>query len=212
LLQYGIAIYEGADHTVTADQSCTDEDCLYRMNTAEKAWLKSVSLKPSVWGYRNLAVLEAQRGDFAAAEVYYDRAIALPGAFDDHALAAEYLDFLAKCRRYEKLWEIYEALPLACREKDRVDICAAFAAVRIRKIDFLDGFFKRDHHDIREGEESLTDIWFTYSAYKLAAERGIADPDNATLDQLIDEAWDCCPPPEDIDFRMSLDRENRYRI
>ena len=65
LLQYGIAIYEGADHTVTADQSCTDEDCLYRMNTAEKAWLKSVSLKPSVWGYRNLAVLEAQRGDFA---------------------------------------------------------------------------------------------------------------------------------------------------
>ena len=29
---------------------------------------------------------------------------------------------------------------------------------------------------------------------------------------LIDEAWEKCPPPESIDFRMSFDRDNKYRV
>jgi len=127
-------------------------------------------------------------------------------------LAAEYLDFLVKRQKPEKLWTIYESLPQDCKEKDRIDICAAFAAERLSKIEFLDGFFKRSHYDIREGEDSLTDIWFAYSARKLAAERGIAEPDASTMEALVDEAWDRCPPPAEIDFRMSLDRKNKYRI
>ena len=32
------------------------------------------------------------------------------------------------------------------------------------------------------------------------------------LEDLIDEAWDKCPPPAEIDFRMSFSRVNRYRV
>jgi hypothetical protein len=46
----------------------------------------------------------------------------------------------------------------------------------------------------------------------MAKERGIDPTDLAALDALIDEAWDTCPPSEDIDFRMSFDKKNRYRV
>ena len=48
--------------------------------------------------------------------------------------------------------------------------------------------------------------------YKMAKERGIDARDPKALDRLIEEAWDKCPPSEDIDFRMSFDKKNRYRV
>ena len=47
---------------------------------------------------------------------------------------------------------------------------------------------------------------------RLAEERGIADPTEQQLEELADEAWDLCPPDASIDFRMSLDKKNKYRI
>jgi len=46
----------------------------------------------------------------------------------------------------------------------------------------------------------------------MARERGIEDPQGDVLDELIDEAWDKCPPPYEIDFRMSYDRQKKYRM
>ena len=73
-------------------------------------------------------------------------------------------------------------------------------------------FAHGEYADIREGECTLTDIWFEYNALKMAKERGIEAPDNNILADLIDEAYDTCPPPKEIDFRMSFDRKNKYRI
>ena len=95
---------------------------------------------------------------------------------------------------------------------DRVKISAAQAAVKLGDLDYLKGFFTEEHYDIREGESSLTDVWFEYCALKLAKERGIENPDQKTIDSLIDEAWDICPPDKAIDFRMSSDKKDRYRI
>ena len=58
----------------------------------------------------------------------------------------------------------------------------------------------------------MTNIWFEFCALKLAAERGITDLTPEILDSLIDEAWDLCPPDKSIDFRMSVDKKNRYRV
>ena len=212
LLHLGVAKYEECDLTVLANAEYSEEKAAKRAAEAESAWLASLEDKSSVWAYRNLAILERDRLCYDKAESYYDLAIAMPGAFDDFALASEYLVFLARLEKYEKLWGIFSSLPESCKRVDRIRITAARAALKLRNTDYLTEFFSEEHHDIREGECSLTDIWFEYCALKLASERGIDINDSDAFEKLIDEAWDTCPPSEDIDFRMSFNRKNRYRV
>lgn len=210
LMQYGIAVYEGSDGTKFATDSYSIEDRDTRTSIAEKAWLESVSLEPSAIVYRNLAILETQRGDMEKAERYYDLAISCVGAYDDFGLISEHLGFLANNGKYEKLWEEFETLPDNCKKADRIRIRASVAAVRLVKIEYLENFFKEEHYDIKEGENTLTDVWFEFCARKLAKERDITLTDE-TLEALIDEAWNNCPPDPSIDFRMSFDRSIKYR-
>ncbi|MBQ8351910.1 MAG: DUF5107 domain-containing protein [Clostridia bacterium] len=213
LMHYGIALYEGCDFTGYAFEKDNDEgEIARRTAAAEAAWLASLEQCPSFWVYRNLAVLESQRNHNEAAEGYYEKAIAMPGAFDDWALAAEYMGFLKRLGKRERIWSLYKELPESCRKIDRVRIFAAYAAVKLGELDYLAAFFAEPHHDIREGETSLTDVWFEYCARRMARERGIETPTVDQLNELIDEAWDSCPPSEDIDFRMSFDKANRYRV
>ena len=212
LLHAGVAVYEYHNVGITARLSYSEEENKRQTEKARELWLLSVKEKENYWAYRNLAVLEQQEGNLDLTEKYYDLAIACEGAFDDFALASEYMTFLLKAKKFSKLWELYLTLPDNCKEVDRVKISAAQAAVKLGDLDYLKGFFTEEHYDIREGESSLTDVWFEYCALKLAKERGIENPDQKTIDSLIDEAWDICPPDKAIDFRMSSDKKDRYRI
>jgi hypothetical protein len=80
-----------------------------------------------------------------------------------------------------------------------------------RMYEFLDKFFNEIHYDVREGEDTLTDIWFEKEARDAARERGI-EITPESLDRLIDEAWETKKPPFEIDFRQSYSRKNRYRV
>ena len=103
-------------------------------------------------------------------------------------------------------------LPENIKTKDRIQITTALAAVKIGKFDFLTPFFANEHYDVKEGENSLTDIWFEYNARRMAAADGIKDPDEQTLEKYVDRAWDECPPDPSIDFRMSKVKDKKYRI
>ena len=211
LLHYGIAVYDGVDNTKYATDAYTDEGARARVDEAERAWLASVAEKPSYLAYRNLAMLESQRDNTEGAKKYYELAIACDGAYDDYALVCEYLELLLKLERFEQIWEIFTTLPDNCKGADRIRITAAQAAFRLDKNDFLDEFFSETHYDVREGEDTLTDIWFERQARQWARERGIElTPEN--LDKLIDEAWETTKPPVEIDFRQSYMRSNRYRV
>ena len=156
-------------------------------------------------------MLESQRDNIEGAKKYYELAIACDGAYDDYALVCEYLELLLKLERFEQIWEIFTTLPDNCKGADRIRITAAQAAFRLDKNDFLDEFFSETHYDVREGEDTLTDIWFERQAREWARERGIElTPEN--LDKLIDEAWETTKPPVEIDFRQSYMRSNRYRV
>jgi hypothetical protein len=171
-----------------------------------------VDCTPNYWALRNLAVLERTEDNDEQARAYYDAAVACPGAFEDVALASEYLQYLTACKLYGKAWELYLRLPQNCVEDDRISITVAVAALALREVAYLEEFFRKPHPAISEGETTLTDLWFGFCALKLAKERGIADPTEQELADLADEAWDLCPPDASIDFRMSLDRKNKYRI
>ena len=207
LLNLGVALYELTDTTKIATEAAKWEHRAACNEKAIQAWEESAALRPSVWAYRNLAVAEQDKGNTAGAESYYEKVMEI--GFLDFALAVEYLKLLNSLEKYEKTWQIYQSLPAQMQQKDRLMIVASKAALELGELAFLEDFFRCSHSDIREGENSLTDMWFTYSALRLARERGLEDPD---LEALKEEAEELCPPPREIDFRMSLTKKSKYRV
>jgi len=212
LYHLGTAVYEVADLTKVANSAFDEEENKRQTEEARALWQESADLAPNAWAYRNLAILALRDGNNDEAERYYDLAMAVPGAFDDFALASEYLGTLTGWQKFEKAWSLFESMPDNCRSVDRIRITAAGSALKLDKLDWLDGFFREEHHDIREGECSLTDLWFEFCARKMAKERGVDVNDEAAMQILLDEAWDNCPPDPAIDFRMSFDKNLKYRI
>ncbi len=212
LMQYGLAIYEGTRLDTFAKDSYSDDDEANRTTIAREAWLKSIKMQPSYLVYRNLAILEENCKNIDKAKEYYKNAIQCDGAFDDFALLSEYMHFLNNLGDYEAVWNLFSTAPQNCTSADRVRINAAIAAVKLNQFGYLENFFKEEHYDIREGENPLTDIWFEFHARKLATERNLDSTDVSTINSLMDEAVDKFPPPYEIDFRMSLDKNIKYRI
>ncbi len=212
LLHLGVAAYECHNTEVIATLAYDQAQDTAATAAAKQAWLASAALAPNCWAWRNLAVLERSQGDHEQALAYYKQAMACPGAFADVALASEYLLYLNSRGLYGQTWDTYHTLPEHCAADDRITITTAVAALKLRHVAFLEAFFTREHHAISEGENTLTDLWFGLCALRLASERGLQNPTDRELEDLADEAWDLCPPPHEIDFRMSLDRKNKYRI
>lgn len=212
-LYYGVARYEMQNTEVLLDELYKNGDPdPAQTDEGRRAFLRSIECAKNVLAYRNLAVLENAEENFDLAEKYYDLALALPEAYDDYALASEYLTFLIKQGNFDKAWSLFRSLPEGLAKVDRIRISAASAAVKLGELDYLATFFAEPHHDIREGENSLTDVWFEFCARRMAKERGIMELDEETLDKLIDEAWETCPPDYSIDFRMSYNRKTKYRV
>ena len=210
--QYGVSVYEMNDYTDILSKTNDESKREHAGKMASEAWLKSVECEKNAWSYRCLAFLANRKGLVEDADRYYRAAMEAPGWDKDFAICSEYLSFLISREKYNDAFSLYENLPKSFKEYDRVKISAAYAAIKIGKMEYLDAFFGEEHYDIQEGEVSLTDIWFEYCARKLCKERGIENPSPEELDLLIDEAWDTCPPDPSIDFRMSLDKKQRYRV
>lgn len=212
-LHYGVMLAEMMDRSHISTQASRWGRYEEYRALARKAFERSVALKPSVWALRCLACLADEEKDDAQTEAYYDRVFELDAATVDFAFAAEYMKWLNKKGKYEKAWALYTAMPESIRNAERMLLNAAQTAIKLRELDTIEKVFAHgEYADIREGESSLTDIWFEYCALKLARERGIDNPQGDVLDALIDEAWDTCPPPYAIDFRMSYDRKKKYRL
>ncbi len=213
LFQFGTAAYEYSNTETLVNAAYADEkECAAQVECAREAFLASIAAAPNMWAYRNLAVLERDAGNTELAEQYYDKALAMDGAFDDFGIVSEYLRFLNQEKNYRKIWDIYECLPAHCKAVDRIKITVSGAACALDKLDYLENFFAESHYSIAEGETSLSNVWFEFMARKLMKERGITEISEKDYEFLLDEVWEKYPPAYEIDFRMSLDRKNKYRV
>jgi hypothetical protein len=80
-------------------------------------------------------------------------------------------------------------------------LAAAWAAYQRDELDEAEKLlFRVELADIREGETTLTDLWFAIQAKRIAAAEGI--PLDEALDQRVRTTL--TPPPQ-IDFRMRAD-------
>lgn len=210
--QLGVLLYEEHDVSVTARLSFDEEKENEAYRAAFSAFEASAERGGGFYPYRNLAVLCSERGDGEGAEKYYDLAMEQKGATNDFEPANEYIGYLTRRGRYEKAKALYGTLPDRLKAHDRIAINVAICSEKLGDLDYLEDFFKKEHSAIREGETVLTDIWFEYSALKLARERGLDAKDPEIMQGLIEEAKELCPPDKSIDFRMSVKKDEKYRI
>ncbi|MBQ4158196.1 MAG: hypothetical protein IJD86_08670, partial [Clostridia bacterium] len=84
------------------------------------------------------------------------------------------------------------------KKDDRSRLFAGMAAYEIGNYDFLEELFSEQHATIREGETSLTDLWFGMEANREAKKRG-----TTVTPELLEEIRLTKIPPREIDFRMS---------
>ncbi len=211
LLHDGVMLYEKWENARVASEAKDWQDADLYAEKALDAWKASVEKLPSAWAYRNIAVWWQNKGDVKQAQTYYEKAMALGAAEMDFAFAVEYLHLLSRQKLYADAWRFYSTLPQTVQKTDRVMLTVALAGLECGQTEFLQEVFTRDFADIREGECSLTDLWFRYQALLLARQRQLDENDDEVMAQLVEEATDTCPPPASIDFRQSVSRTKKYQ-
>ena len=213
LMHLGVATLEFQRTDILLKDAYDEAEDGRAISRAKQLFTRSVELSPNAVSYYSLAAIATIEGEDEKAEEYYELAMKTPEYLSDYALASEYLMLLKTHGKYEKLWQTFCELPDSFKQIDRIKITAAFAAVKLggeEKLDYLRNFFLEEHYDIREGEVSLTKVWFEFCARKMALEDGISSPDADQLSAYMEKAEELCPPAYEIDFRMSLGK-SKYR-
>jgi tetratricopeptide (TPR) repeat protein len=165
---------------------------------AEEAWRTSVEREPSAWALRNLAVSAQHRGDNKAAADLLAQACELePGLVP---LAIECCNALMALDRPGDVAALIDDAPPEVRDHPRMQVARAHAELKLGLLDNVERFLLSETEvpDIREGEVSLSDLWFQLHEQRVAAEEGMAIDD--ALKARVREQF---PPPRHIDFRMA---------
>jgi hypothetical protein len=165
---------------------------------AERAWLESLALQPSVWARRNLGMLYFMRHQFGAALKEYASAWTLAqglDAADQTSLAQECLNVLYRSRRFEQAAEFYRCLPEPIQRDNRMQILRGQIALALNDLDTVEFLLQREYAVVRENETSLRDLWYELTARQMAARQDIP-----LDDQLRQEIKKQQRPPYQIDL------------
>lgn len=172
--------------------------CYHGDTDAAKAeWEASIEETPSAWAYRNLAVLAEHEERLDEAADRMQRAVELRP--DLPTLAVESFDALIRAGRAREVLDAIPTMPEPVREYPRMRVLEARAALAAGELDRARALIEDPFEvpDIREGERSLSDIWFELQEKRLAAREGV--PIDEELRQRVRKDY---PPPPHLEFRM----------
>ncbi len=169
-----------------------------RTEEAEKAWHAVSDKRFMPMALRNLSQAALGRGDENGAIELMKRAIVEGGDELHCAYMREYMQLLMNAKRYQEAWDAFANAPERIRKDDRASLLAGTAAIETGEYAYLDELFKTEHATIREGETSLTELWFRREAAREAEKRGVS-----VSEALIKEITETLLPPREIDFRMN---------
>ena len=163
---------------------------------AKAAFNKSIKMAPSPWALRCLAVLADQDGDVKKAGDLMKKALSMS---TQRNLAIEAVTMLLKGQRAAEALKAIEALPAEVQRLGRIKALHIEALLGCGDIAQAEKELRRKIvlTDVREGEVSLTKMWFELCAMKKAKAEGIP-----VTDELIKEMSETVTPPAHLDFRM----------
>lgn len=163
---------------------------------AQKAWEKSISLKPSPWAYRNMAILLKRNKKFNDASslmlIAYQIAPNIP------SIAIECCQTLIQSGQYDNALKLIENMSL--RNHGRIKIMEAQSALLLGDIKRVEEILQSKPvvPDVREGEVSLSDLWFGMHEKRISKEENL--PIDENLKKRVKKDF---PPPKWLDFRQT---------
>lgn len=163
---------------------------------AREAWERSLALEPSAWALRNLAVLAEQAGAAEqAADLWLQAHRLMPGQLQ---LAIECGQALLAAGKPQAWLDLLPTLPEETRAFGRIRYLQARALLAVGEFDMVEAMLPGlVVPDMREGEVSLSELWFNLHEQRLARQEGV--PVGDALKARVRKEF---PPPQDIDFRM----------
>jgi hypothetical protein len=167
---------------------------------AKRAWEVSLARTQTPWALRNLAALAQHDGRLDDATDLYLAACRLHPSL--LPLAVECGRTLIDAGRPEAWLDLLDRLPEAVRGVGRVRLLQAQAALASGDLEVVRRVFAQKPvvDDMREGEISLSQLWFDFHERRLSAEEKV--PIDDALRARVRQAF---PVPEAFDFRMRVD-------
>jgi len=157
---------------------------------------QSMKLLPSCWALYGLAHIARMEGNAEKAALLAEKAALMKP--DDKSLAKEALKLLHLNKMHQKVLDLVDKLPESVSSLGRVKLYKAFACLRTGQIQQAEILLYEEKGisvpDIREGENSVTDLWFEIEETKAKKEGRVFDREQAV------------PPPQ-LDFRMHVARK-----
>jgi hypothetical protein len=164
---------------------------------ARRAWERSLEHQNTAWAARNLAILAMDDGDQTQAVELFE--VAFRNMPDLLPLIVEYGRALISAGQPEKWLALVAELPESVYAIGRIRLIEAQAALAVGNFKTVDQFFADQIiiADIREGETSLSDLWYDLHTKRLSKTENI--PIDHALRARVQQAF---PVPEAFDFRM----------
>ena len=176
----------------------------YAMGDIEGAkldWEKSIDTKPSPWAYRNLSMLyKNEFSDLAKGREFILKAFHLKK--DCPSLCKEVAMQLTSDKGAELWLDIYNKLSPELQNIGRLRLYKAVALINLERYAEATEIVNEDFvmSDIKEGELSISALWFELYRRIYANEKGIEY--NQADKAFIKEADSKYPLPKSLDFRM----------
>jgi len=167
---------------------------------ARWAWEQSLKHNVTPWALRNLALQAQEEGRLDDAVALYVDAFRMRP--DLRPLAVECGRALIEIGQPKKWIDLLEETPAALRADGRIRLLEAQAALNLDDFGTVERIFaeKPIVNDMREGEVSLSQLWFEFHERRLSKAEGVP-VDNALRARVLREY----PLPEEFDFRMMVE-------
>lgn len=157
---------------------------------------KSVALQESCWGYYGMAIAYYFLKEDPSAIDAIEKSLAL--CKDDINLARDYCKMMSALGQFEKIRNVFESLSDEVKTDPKMRYFYANSLCRCGDIEGAEAIIYEGDGlqipDMREGEESLTDLWFAIERIKAEREGKEFDAAHAK-------------PPAFLDFRMTVAKE-----
>ncbi len=163
---------------------------------AEEAWRASLERCRTGWALRNLAIVAERRGQTRLGMEL--RRQAWEAGPRIAPIAIEHANALISLKAYSAALAFLHSLPMELRSHERLLLVWARAALETGHLEGIERIFEHEFASIREGEITLSDLWFTYHERRIAAAEGVP-----VDDKLRERVRLQYPPPRHMDFRMA---------
>lgn len=166
---------------------------LKEYDDALACWKRSVDYSNNGWAHRNLAML--YRGIYKMPKEATEHILEAVGLLSIRGIYIDCATILTENKEYEKWLEIFDTMPESLRKDGRLRLYRTSALMHLDRLEeateILNNSFSMD--DIKEGELSISGIWFELYRRLYKKETGVDDAVKA------DEKY---PLPKHLDFRM----------